>query len=124
MRLHANEYEETQLAIIREAMIAAARRSAWLTLGEIRAKTNFGEASISAQLRHLRERHNGGYSVEKRVRQSRQGRAKARVEAEAGRSASAYLWEYRVSPRSHARMRERKASRGHRRRRSGSCPSA
>ena len=49
------EGNETQLAAIRELMLAAGRRGEWLTLAEIADPTEFGEASISAQLRHLRK---------------------------------------------------------------------
>jgi len=40
----------------------------WRTLGEIRAITGDPEASISAQLRHLRKRRFGGHLIEKRRR--------------------------------------------------------
>jgi len=45
----------TQLETIREVMVSAAQRDSWLTLREIAAITHYGEASISAQLRHLRK---------------------------------------------------------------------
>src|SRR3989442_12135692 len=45
----------TQLETIREVMLSAAQRDSWLTLREIAAITHYGEASISAQLRHLRK---------------------------------------------------------------------
>jgi hypothetical protein len=38
--------DETQLAAIRELMMRAFDRGAWLTLGEIAEATEFGEASI------------------------------------------------------------------------------
>ncbi len=50
-------------------MLAAADCDTWLTLGELRALTRYGEASISAQLRHLRKMENGGYEVVKRHRE-------------------------------------------------------
>lgn len=53
---------------------------AWRTLGEISAITGDPEASISRQLRYLREERNGGWDVQKRVRGSREGG----------------LWEYRI----------------------------
>jgi DNA-binding transcriptional regulator GbsR (MarR family) len=59
---------ETQLEAIRNLMVEAAMRSEWLTLGEIAEHTQFGEASISAQLRHLRKPKHGRYCVEKRIR--------------------------------------------------------
>ena len=53
----------------------------WRTLGEIAEKTDYPEASISAQLRHLRKPRFGKFRVEK---QRRNG-------------ISSGLWEYRVS---------------------------
>lgn len=52
----------------------------WRTLAEISEQTGFPEASISAQLRHLRKPQFGAYQVEKRRRDG------------------AGLWEYRVLP--------------------------
>lgn len=40
----------------------------WRTLGEIAAVTGDPEASVSAQLRHLRKERFGGHRVEKRAR--------------------------------------------------------
>jgi hypothetical protein len=40
----------------------------WYTLAEIEAYTGYPQASISAQLRHLRKPKFGGYLVEKRRR--------------------------------------------------------
>lgn len=51
----------------------------WVTLPELAGATGYPEASISAQLRHLRKPQFGGYKVEKK------------------RAPSAGLWEYRVS---------------------------
>jgi hypothetical protein len=78
--------DATQLNRIRNLMLAATARGAWLTLGEIADITEFGEASISAQLRHLRKARHGRYSVEKRVRRP--------DHAVAGRTDG--IWEYRV----------------------------
>ena len=58
----------SQREVIRDVMLAAAGCETWLTLAELRALTRFGEASISAQLRHLRKPENGGYDVVKRHR--------------------------------------------------------
>ena len=44
----------------------------WLTLAEIEAKTSDPQASISAQIRHLRKRRFGGYQIDKR-RQTQTG---------------------------------------------------
>src|SRR2546430_10562575 len=62
----SGEEDETQLAAIRELMQRAFARGVWLTLCEIAEATEFAEASISAQLRHLRKPHHGGHRVEKR----------------------------------------------------------
>jgi hypothetical protein len=68
----AGEYDarrlRSQREIIRDVMLSAADCETWLTLGELRALTRYGEASISAQLRHLRKSENGGYDVVKRHR--------------------------------------------------------
>src|SRR5579862_3184646 len=58
----------SQREIIRDVMLSAADCDTWLTLGELRTLTGYGEASISAQLRHLRKLENGGYEVVKRHR--------------------------------------------------------
>jgi hypothetical protein len=85
----ANDHgDPTQLAKIRDFMLEAAARGVWLTLAEIAEPTEYGEASISAQLRHLRKPRHGRYRVEKRRRQS--------GECEAGRSTG--LWEYQIVP--------------------------
>jgi hypothetical protein len=59
----------SQRDIIRDVMLAAADCGTWLTLGELHALTHYGEASISAQLRHLRKSENGRYDVVKRHRE-------------------------------------------------------
>ncbi len=48
-------------------MVSAADCETWLTLVELRAITRYGEASISAQLRHLRKAENGGYEIVKKA---------------------------------------------------------
>jgi hypothetical protein len=90
------EEDETQLAAIRELMTCARARGNWLTLAEIAEATEFAEASISAQLRHLRKAHHGGYHVEKRRRQSVRGSATMRKIRDARRGPM--IWEYRVLP--------------------------
>jgi hypothetical protein len=91
------ECNDTQLAAIRELMLAASTRGEWLTLAEIAEPTEFGEASISAQLRHLRKPRHGRYCVEKRRRRSHAEQA-ALANPSAGRSCAGTgaLWEYRV----------------------------
>jgi hypothetical protein len=92
----SGEEDETQLAAIRELMQRAFARGNWLTLGEIAEVTEFAEASISAQLRHLRKPHHGMHRVEKRRRRAAQA-------AEAGRIRDGrrgpVVWEYRVVPK-------------------------
>jgi hypothetical protein len=90
------EEDETQLAAIRELMTRARARGIWLTLAEIAEATEFAEASISAQLRHLRKAHHGGYHVEKRRRQSVRGAPTMRKIPDARRGPM--IWEYRVLP--------------------------
>src|SRR5574337_1609349 len=58
----------TQREVIRDVMLSAAECRTWLTLREIAGLTRYGEASISAQLRHLRKPEFGGYVGEKRRR--------------------------------------------------------
>lgn len=58
----------TQLEVLRGVLSLAAQFDSWMTLGELARKTNFPEASISAQLRHLRKEQHGAYRVEKRRR--------------------------------------------------------
>jgi hypothetical protein len=80
----------SQRDIIRDVMLSAADCETWLTLRELRALTRYGEASISAQLRHLRKAENGGYEVEKR---HREGAAPVRPGTD-GRGEC--VWEYRI----------------------------
>lgn len=93
----AHEREEaTQLDAIRDLMLEVADRGKWLTLDEIAGITEFGEASVSAQLRHLRKPRHGRFRVEKRRRSD--------GETERGREIG--LWEYQVlRPRDMARQR-------------------
>lgn len=86
--------DETQLAAIRELMTRAAASGVWLTLAEIAEATEFAEASISAQLRHLRKAQNGGHRVEKRHRRMPSAIARMRKAGEARRGP--VIWEYRV----------------------------
>ena len=67
-----------QHEVIRDHMLACRE---WRSLAEIAAHTGFPEASVSAQLRHLRKPRFGGFEVSKRRRVEAQG-----------------TWEYRVSP--------------------------
>ena len=90
----SGEYDARRLRsqrdVIRDVMLAAADCDTWLTLGELRALTRYGEASISAQLRHLRKLENGGYDVSKQRRED----AVAAGIATDGRGEC--VWEYRI----------------------------
>lgn len=91
------EEDETQLAAIHELMMRACARGIWLSLGEIADATEFAEASISAQLRHLRKVHHGGHRVEKRRRRAARAGAARREMCDVRRGP--VVWEYRVLPR-------------------------
>ena len=79
----------TQLEVLRGVLLLAAQNGSWMTLGELARKTEFAEASISAQLRHLRKKKHGGWHVEKR----------RRVWEEALRTDTRErVWEYQVGP--------------------------
>ncbi len=60
---------KTQLGRIYSLMIGGV----WFTLKEIADRTRDPEASISAQLRHLRKEEFGSYTVESRIRGAREG---------------------------------------------------
>lgn len=90
------EARDTQLDTIREIMLAAGARGAWLTLGEIASLTEIGEASISAQLRHLRKLQHGRHRVEKRRRTPEQQAEEDSRERHAGNVGEPVRWEYRV----------------------------
>ena len=81
----------SQREIIRDVMLSAADCDSWLTLGELRALTHYGEASISAQLRHLRKMENGGYDVTKRHREG------ASPERPGTDGRGECVWEYRIT---------------------------
>ena len=105
-----NDEGETQLAAIRELMARARARGVWLSLGEIAEATEFGEASISAQLRHLRKAHHGGFRVEKRRRGEPRRHATTRKIRDSGRGP--IIWEYRVLPPSAGRTLRASAQAG------------
>ena len=85
----------TQRDILRDVMLAAGKYGAWMTLRELARLTRYAEASISAQLRHLRRAECGGYLLEKRVR-----------EAEVVSSEEHFVvWEYRLTSRRLKRRR-------------------
>jgi hypothetical protein len=83
------EHVPTQLEVLRGVLLIAAQCDSWMTLAELADKTNFPEASISAQLRHLRKEEHGSYRVEKR----------RRAWEEALRTnAKEKVWEYSLRP--------------------------
>jgi hypothetical protein len=79
----------TQLEVLRCVLLLAAQYDAWMTLGELAKKTQFPEASISAQLRHLRKPGHGGFQVEKRRRAWEEALRMSTREK---------VWEYQVRP--------------------------
>ena len=93
--LERTEYDarrlRSQREVVRDVMLSAANCETWLTLGELRALTRYGEASISAQLRHLRKAENGGYEIAKRQREG----ARSQRPAAGGRGEC--VWEYLIS---------------------------
>src|ERR1700730_1336965 len=76
-----------QREVLRDVMLSAAQCGSWLTLRELARLTNYGETSISAQLRHLRKARYGAFVIDKQVRKGGDG---ARV-VEHGA-----VWEYRL----------------------------
>jgi hypothetical protein len=77
----------SQRDVLRDVMLSAAQCGTWLTLRELSRLTRYGEASISAQLRHLRKPQYGAFVLEKRHRE----------EEEVGRLAEqGAVWEYRL----------------------------
>jgi DNA-binding transcriptional regulator GbsR (MarR family) len=94
----ARSVAPTQRDILRDVMLAAGKYGAWMTLRELARLTRYAEASISAQLRHLRRAECGGYVLDKRVR-----------EAEVVSSEEHFVvWEYRLIPR---RLKRRRINR-------------
>ena len=68
-------------------MLLAAFHDVWMSLDELANKTRYPQASISAQLRHLRKRQYGSFVVEKRRRTWEEAR-KASVRE--------MVWEYQM----------------------------
>ena len=74
MRRRSKKFEagdaerKTQREVLREVLLRAPGHEMWMTLDELEEKTRFPQASISAQLRHLRKPAYGGYLVAKRRR--------------------------------------------------------
>jgi hypothetical protein len=97
----ARSVAPTQREVLRDVMLAAGNYGAWMTLRELARLTRYGEASISAQLRHLRRAECGGYMLEKRVRDGEV----------VGSEEHFVVWEYRLASR---RLKARRIS-AHRR---------
>ena len=76
----------TQREVLCDVLLSAGQCETWLTLQELSLLTHYGEASISAQLRHLRKPQFGGFVVEKRQRE-----VDAVVRKEVG-----VVWEYKL----------------------------
>ena len=85
---HASQLAKaSQREVLCDVMLTAQRSGAWLTLRELARMTSYGEASISAQLRHLRKPQYGGFVLEKRLRE----------EGENARgSGRGVVWEYQL----------------------------
>jgi hypothetical protein len=92
-----------QREALRDLMLSAAKCGAWLTLNQLARLTHYGEASISAQLRHLRKLEHGGFVLSKRCRHRKRA---------AGARDLGPLWEYQL------RRGVRERGRGKRTRRS------
>ena len=75
------ERDERRLTGQIERIFALMRDGQWRTLREIAAETGDGEASISAQLRHLTREKHGGHTKDRRRRGESGG-----------------LWEYKIIP--------------------------
>ena len=87
----------SQREVLRDVMLSAGECGTWLTLSEISALTRYGEASISAQLRHLRKPQYGAYAIDKHVRK---GGAVYRNPEQGA------VWEYRLRRVSRAETRK------------------
>ena len=91
----------TQREVLRDVLLAAGQCETWLTLHEMALLTGYGEASVSAQLRHLRKPEYGGFIVDKRVRG-----AGIIVRGECGP-----MWEYRLQRSLHIQRPRRRSRR-------------
>ena len=76
-----------QRDVLCDVMLSAGSCETWLTLVELSRMTPYGEASISAQLRHLRKPQYGAFVVDKRRREV----AEVMCAVEHGP-----VWEYRL----------------------------
>jgi hypothetical protein len=85
-RRSARIASRSQREVLRDVLLSATECGTWLTLRELSQLTRYGEASISAQLRHLRKPRYGAFPVVKQIRKDDVGRG---TEARAA-------WEYRL----------------------------
>lgn len=76
-----------QRDVLCDVMLSVGSCETWLTLVELSRLTQYGEASISAQLRHLRKPQYGAFVVDKRRREV----AEVMCTVEHGP-----VWEYRL----------------------------
>jgi hypothetical protein len=77
-----------QRDVLCDVMLSVGQCETWLTLVELARLTQYGEASISAQLRHLRKPQYGAFVLAKRRREV----AEVMCSVEHGP-----VWEYRLS---------------------------
>jgi hypothetical protein len=77
-----------QRDVLCEVMLSAGECETWLTLVQLSRITHYAEASISAQLRHLRKPQYGAFVVEKRRRE---------VDEVVQAEERGPVWEYRLS---------------------------
>ena len=85
----------TQREVLHDVMLEAANYGAWMTLRELSRLTGYAEASISAQLRHLKLARHGGFALEKRIRRGEVVRSEEHF----------VVWEYRMSRKREAKLR-------------------
>ena len=92
--MHTKNGSRTQLVpggsqreVLRDVMMSAAQCGTWLTLRELARMTNYGETSISAQLRHLRKERYGAFVIDKQVRKGA---------GDNGIGGHGAIWEYRL----------------------------
>ena len=80
-----------QRDVLCDVMLAAGQCETWLTLHELARLTGYGEASVSAQLRHLRKPEYGGFVVDKQRRAVDEITRRDIFSGERGP-----VWEYRL----------------------------
>lgn len=68
---YERQHDHARLGSQLRRIFALMKDGRWRTLGEISAKVDAPEASISAQLRHLRKERFGSWQVDKRHRGDR-----------------------------------------------------